>query len=253
MNHCFRDRTALVLGSTSGIGEGIARLFARCGANVILAGRSVEAGQAIAREIQEAGQKANFVRCDIEKEEDVAALVDAAVETYGQLDYAANCAGMNSIPMPVHKLASDHFDQVLAINLRGIFLAMKYELLHMVSRKRGTIVNIASTAGHVAFAGFAPYVASKHGLVGLTRAAALDYAGDNIRVNGVSPGPVDTPLLRQGLANLGQSMESKIQSNPMGRAGSVDEIADAVLWLCSDRASFVTGQFINADGGYTLR
>lgn len=249
----FAGKTALVLGGMSGIGEGTARLFARQGASVVIAGRNVQAGQAIASSIIADGGAACFLGCDIASEDDVAGLANRISTELGGLDCAVNSSGMNMIPRPVHEIGTAEFDEVMAVNLRGIFLAMKFQIQMMLKRGGGTIVNVASTAGHVVFAGFGTYAASKHGLIGLTKAAALDYAKCNIRVNGVSPGPVNTPLLREGLASLGQSMESKVTANPMERAGTVDELANIIAWLCSPRSAYVTGHFVNADGGYTLR
>lgn len=249
----FAGKVAVVLGGTSGIGEGVARLLARQGASVVISGRSAQAGRSIADSIQRKGGKACFLACDIASENDIASLADRISSELGGLDCAVNSSGINMIPRPLHEITAQEFDEVMAVNLRGIFLAMKYQVQLMLERGGGTIVNVASTAGHVAFAGFGTYAASKHGLAGLTKAAALDYAKQKIRVNGVSPGPVDTPLLRQGLASLGQSMESKVAANPMERAGTVEELADIISWLCSPRSTYVTGHFVNADGGYTLR
>lgn len=249
----FAGKVAVVLGGTSGIGAGAARLLAGRGAAVVVAGRNAPAGQAVVGSILAGGGSAAFVRCDIAREDDVAALMRRVSEEWGGLDCAVNSSGVNMPPHPLHQIGTRDFDELLAVNLRGIFLAMKHQIGLMLERGGGTIVNVASTAGHVAFAGFGGYAASKHGLVGLTKVAAVDYARRNIRVNGVSPGPVDTPLLRQGLAALGQSMDSKVRSNPMERAGTVEELAEIICWLCSPCSAYVTGHFIHADGGYTLR
>jgi len=253
MNLDFKGQVALVVGGTSGIGAATAAAYVEAGAAVMIAGRSADAGEDLAARLRSRGGTALFHRCDLQREDEVEAMMARVDEAYGRLDCAANCAGITLPPQRTHETPTALFDEVLAVNLRGIFLAMKHELAMMLRVCRGAIVNVGSTAGHVGFAGFCHYAASKHGLVGLTRAAAMDYAREGIRVNGVSPGPVDTPLLRRGLAALGQTMEDKVSANPMRRAGSPAELADIILWLSSAQSAYVTGHFVNADGGYTIQ
>jgi NAD(P)-dependent dehydrogenase (short-subunit alcohol dehydrogenase family) len=249
------DKVAIVTGGTSGIGKATALAFAREGANVVLSGRRKAEGADTVREIQSAGGDAIFVRTDVTNQSDVEALVDTACSTYGRLDVAFNNAGTGEgTSSSIHEKPTDVYDRVMNTNVRGVFLSLKYEIAAMVPHGRGAIVNTSSVSGLVGFPGAAAYVASKHAVIGLTRSAALEYAPLGIRVNAIAPGGTETPLLDR--ITGGSQTETRrefVGFHPMGRIGTPEEIAEAVLWLCSDKASFTTGHTLVADGGWTVR
>ena len=247
----FSGKTALVIGATSGIGRAAALAFAKAGANVVLSGLGEEQGRAVVAEIRDLGGQALFVEADVLNEADIRNVVTKAVDRFGRLHMAANNAGTEGSFGPVQDATSEDFDRIIGINLKGIFLGMKYQIPHMLEHGGGAIVNTASSAGVTGIANVAIYTASKHGVVGLTKATALELARSNIRVNAVAPGPVDTGLLARMIEG---KMDSSViaESVPMGRISDAGEIAGAILWLCSDAASFVTGHTLVADGGLTV-
>lgn len=243
----FDSRVVLVTGGTSGIGHAVARRVAEEGGAVVLGARGAQAGEAAAREL---GEKAVFVRADVTREEDAAALVAAAVERFGRLDGAFNNAGGVLGGGPLHELEAEAWDAEVALNLTSVFLCMKHEIAAM--RGGGAIVNNASIGGVSGIPGMAPYVAAKHGVVGLTRSAALAHADEGLRVNAIVTGNVDTPLYR-GLAGVPEDRERADlpAPNPAGRVAAPEEIAAFVAFLLSDEAAFITGAALAVDGGAT--
>jgi NAD(P)-dependent dehydrogenase (short-subunit alcohol dehydrogenase family) len=246
---------ALVTGGASGIGRATALTFAREGAKLIIADMNEDGGQQTVHLITEKGGEAIFVRTDVSKAVEVQALISTAVETYGRLDCAHNNAGISSRPRaPLHECTEETWDRVLAVNLKGVWLCMKYELIQMLKQSSGTIVNTASIMGLVgSWSGTAAYNASKHGVVGLTKTAALEYATSGIRVNAVCPGYIHTPLIEEALTSNPALEAQIITRHLVGRMGRPEEIAEAVVWLCSDAASFVTGHTLTVDGGYVAQ
>lgn len=252
MSREFEGKVALVTGGASGIGRATAVKFAIEGASVVVADVDQRGGQETVRMVKECGSEGIFVRADVSVESDVIALVETTIATYGKLDYAVNNAGIEGKSAPTAKLASDDFDRTIAINLRGVWLCMKYELPHLLET-RGAIVNMASIAGIVGFAGNAAYVASKHGVIGLTKTAALEYSKLGVRVNVISPGVIMTPMVERVGELEGEILEALEAMHPIGRTGTSEEVAEAVLWLCSPKSSFVTGVTLPVDGGYVAQ
>lgn len=243
-------KVALVTGAGSGIGRATALAFAREGANVVVADVVVEGGEETVALVKKAGGEAIFIKTDVAKAAEVEALVNTAVATYGRLDCAHNNAGIAGKSKTVVDDTEENWDRILAINLKGVWWCMKYEIAQMLKQGGGAIVNTASDAGLIGVRRGGAYVASKHGVVGLTKTAALEYAKAGIRVNCVCPGPIDTPML-QGIGGRNQAMiERMTAAQPGGRLGKPEEIAEAAVWLCSDAASFVTGLPMPVDGGY---
>jgi NAD(P)-dependent dehydrogenase (short-subunit alcohol dehydrogenase family) len=246
-------KVAVVTGASSGIGRATALAFAREGAKVVVADVTVEGGEETVAQVKKAGGEAIFVKTDVSKAVEVEALVAKAVATYGRLDCAHNNAGIAGNAKTIVDDTEDNWDRILAINLKGVWLCMKYEIAHMLKQGGGAIVNTASGAGLIGVRRGGAYVASKHGVVGLTKTAALEYAKAGIRVNCVCPGPIDTPML-QGIGGSNQVViERMVAAQPGGRLGKPAEIAEAAVWLCSDAASFVTGLPMPVDGGYTAQ
>jgi NAD(P)-dependent dehydrogenase (short-subunit alcohol dehydrogenase family) len=243
----FRGKVALVTGASRGIGAATAGALAAAGADVVLAARDEEALREQVDRIERARGRALAVPTDVGDEQSVRRLVDRTVEAFGRLDVACNNAAANgSRPTPLADLPTEVFDGAVQVTLRGVFLAMKYEIPAMLRAGGGAIVNMASTAGVDAVAGVAPYVACKHGVVGLTKVAALDYAAQGVRVNALAPGPI----LAGGLARAGEAAQRQAaMAMPMRRVGSPEEVAAAVVWLCSPAASFITGATVPIDGG----
>jgi NAD(P)-dependent dehydrogenase (short-subunit alcohol dehydrogenase family) len=254
----FQGRVALVTGGASGIGRVTAQIFAREGAKVIITTDSnIQGGEETVRLIQKAGGEATFIKCDVSKSKDVQALIDKGVETYGRLDYAFNNAGIGPdgkrVPLvPVVDCPEELWERTIAINLTGVFYCMKYEIRQMLKQKYGAIVNTSSVGAFKAVPGFSAYDASKIGLFGLTKAAALECATSGIRINVLCPGPTVRTQLMENLTGSRQGQkESMINMLPMKRMAEPEEMAETVMFLCSDAASYITGIAIPVDGGMT--
>ena len=246
-------KVALITGAGSGIGRASALVFAREGAKVALADIVVEGGEETVRMVKEAGGEAFFIKADVSNAADVEAMVNTVVDTYGRIDCAYNNAGIEGQLASTDEYAEDMFDKVIGINLTGVWLCMKYELPHMLKQGSGAIVNTASGAGLIGVAGMSAYVASKHGVVGLTKTAALEYAKSGIRVNAVCPGLIQTPMVERITNGHPQLGEALVAAEPIGRTGRPEEIAESVVWMCSDAASFVTGHAMSVDGGFVAQ
>jgi NAD(P)-dependent dehydrogenase (short-subunit alcohol dehydrogenase family) len=248
------DKVALITGGGSGIGRATALLFGREGAKVVIADYNPEGGERTAKEIREAGGSAIFQAADVSNPKDAEAIVAKAVETYGRLDCAFNNAGIEGQMMDTSECSLENWSRVIAINLTGVFLCMKYETAQMLKQGGGgSIVNTASAAGLIGLAGAPAYVAAKHGVAGLTKTAALEFARKGIRVNAVCPGFIRTPMVERALDKGSFSEEQIFAAEPMHRMGKPEEIAEAVLWLSSEASSFVTGLPMPVDGGYVAQ
>jgi NAD(P)-dependent dehydrogenase (short-subunit alcohol dehydrogenase family) len=247
----FNDHVAVVTGAGSGIGLATARAFAESGATVVLAGHHEQTLRTATAELASAGHQVLDVVCDVSDEEQVAALVQRTVDTFGQLDFAFNNAGIQVPPADAADEPAEIYDRVNAVNLRGVWACMKHELRQMREQGSGAIVNCSSLGGLVGLPGRAAYHASKHGVLGLTKSAALEYASRGIRINAICPGTIETPMVADMLAKGELDMDEAIANQPIARLGQADEIAAAVLWLCSPGSSFVLGVALPLDGGYT--
>ena len=252
MSGKFDGNVVIVTGGSIGIGQATAMRFAAEGAKVVVAARRVPEGEAVVRNIIKAGGDALFVKADVSKATEVETLIAQTVASFGGLDYAFNNAGSRGVGL-THELSEESWDETIATNLKGTWLCMKYEIMHMLEQGRGAIVNMSSTFGLVGFPNRVSYTASKHGVIGLTKTAALEYAQHGIRVNAVCPGAVRTPPVEQLITANPALAENFINSQPNGRIADPNEIVEAVLWLCSDAASFVTGHAMVIDGGYTAQ
>ncbi len=248
----FSGKTALVIGATSGIGRSTALAFASSGANVVIVGLGAEAGRQVESEARAAGKAgALFIQADVTKADEVEAAMTRAVERFGRVHMAVNNAGIEGRFGPVQSATDDDFDRIIGVNLKGIWHGLKVQIPHMLAHGGGAIVNTASSAGVTGIANIALYTASKHGVVGLTKATALELAKSNIRVNAVAPGPVNTGLLHRMIAGA-IDISTIAASVPMGRVSEPEETAQAIVWLCSDAASYVTGHTLVVDGGLTV-
>ena len=251
MENTFKDKVAIVTGGSSGIGKATALAFARKGAKVVIADwiENLETMDMI----ENLGGEAIFVKCDVSKSADVIALVEKTVATFGQLDFAFNNAGIEGTSSPTQDCSEENWDKTIGVNLKGIWLCMKYEIPVMLKKGKGVIVNCSSAAGLVGFQGLPAYVASKHGVIGLTKTAALECAKLGIRVNAVCPGVIQTPMIDRLTGKKKEAVEQFTDLEPVGRFGKPEEIANAVIWLCSDEASFVTGIAMPVDGGFVAQ
>src|SRR5947209_5817616 len=248
-NDRFTDKVVFITGAASGIGRATALAFAAEGARVAILDRSADALEEVKTSVKNAGAEVMAIPCDVSSPEQVQAAVTQILDRFGRLDIAFNNAGVENKAAPVHEIDLAEWDRILNINLRGTFVCMKHELAQMVRQDGGVIVNTSSGAGIRGVAGGAAYAASKHAILGLTRSAALDYAKQNIRVNAVLPGNIETPMMDRF---TGGDIQKAIDLEPVGRLGKPEEIAEAVLWMASDLGGFVTGAATVIDGGWSL-
>ena len=252
MNISFENKVALVTGAGSGLGLATAKAFAESGASVVLADWNEKAVRSAAEEMAAQGHKTLPIHCDVADDAQVEAMVEQTVAIFGRLDAAYNNAGVQNIVAETADASREDFDRVMAVNLRGVWSCMKFELRHMRKQGSGAIVNCSSLGGLVGAAGRGTYHAAKHGVLGLTKSAALEYAPKGIRINAVCPGIIETPMVAGMLATQAEAMKELMKDVPIARLGRAEEIADAVLWLCSPAASFVVGHALAVDGGFTI-
>ena len=243
---------ALITGAASGIGRAAAELFSARGARVVLADRD-EAGERVAATLRAGGRDAAFARCDVARPGDVRDLVAQALSRYGRLDWAFNNAGTEGVSARVEDIAPEDWDRTIAVNLTGVWHCMREEIPAMRRSGGGSIVNCSSIAGLCGFATAGAYTASKHAVVGLTRAAALECAAEGIRVNALCPGVIETPMVTRATHGDADAAAALVAGEPMGRMGTPEEVAEAALWLCGAGAGFVTGAALAVDGGWTAR
>jgi NAD(P)-dependent dehydrogenase (short-subunit alcohol dehydrogenase family) len=251
-NRQLAGKVAFVTGAANGIGRAAALAFAREGASVIAADVSEHNNRQTAHMVEELGGQALAVHCDVTRNEDVLRALKAATERFGRRDFAFNNAGIEYAPKPAADVTDEEWDRIIGVDLRGVFLCMKHEIPLMLQQGGGSIVNTSSGAGIKGFKGGAAYVAAKHGVIGLTKAAALDYAALNIRINAVCPGIIDTPMMDRFSGGTPEGRQTVIAQEPIGRMGEPAEIAAAVVWLCTPAASFVVGHAMVVDGGQTI-
>jgi NAD(P)-dependent dehydrogenase (short-subunit alcohol dehydrogenase family) len=251
MEQDFKNKVAVVTGGSFGIGRAAAISFAARGANVVIADW-VENDETTST-IKSAGGDAIFIKCDVSSDDSVKKMVDKTIAQYGRLDYAFNNAGVEGLSAPTHECTIENWDRTVDVNLKGVWLCMKYEIPHMLKQRKGAIVNNASIAGLVGFPNIPAYVASKHGVIGLTKNAALEYAKLGIRVNVVCPGVIKTPMIDRFTGKNKEVEKQFASAEPIGRLGQPEEVAEAVMWLCSDASSFVTGLSMAVDGGWVAQ
>ena len=250
MEKIFLDKVAFITGGSYGIGRATAIAFARRGATVVIADCSEDKEGTTLRRVKEAGGEGMFIQCNVGDAAKVKEAIKKTIDTYGRLDFAFNNAGIEGLQAPVHECSEENWDKTLQVNLKGVWLCMKEELIEMRKEKRGSIVNCASVAGLSGFANLPAYVASKHAIVGLTKSGALENAKEGVRVNAVCPGVIHTAMVNRVMHGDKELQKQYISMEPVGRMGEPEEIAEAVIWLCSDMASFVTGQALAVDGGF---
>ena len=251
MEETFKNKVAIVTGGSFGIGRATAIAFAKKGAKVVVADW-VEDNETIEK-IKSLGGEALFVKCDVSKASDVKSLVEETISTFGRLDYAFNNAGIEGAGGITTECTEENFDKTVGVNLKGVWLCMKYEIPEILKQGKGAIVNCASIAGLVGFPGLPIYVATKHGVLGLTKTAALEYVKQGIRVNAVCPGAIKTPMIDRLTGKKKEAEDQFAAMEPIGRMGEPEEVANTVLWLCSDESSFVTGHAMAVDGGWVAQ
>ncbi|MEH2194359.1 MAG: SDR family oxidoreductase [Nostoc sp.] len=253
-NGNYTGKVAFVTGAANGIGRATALAFAREGANVVVADISEQGNQETVRMIEELGKQAIAIRCDVTQAEEVKAALAKTIEAFGRLDFAFNNAGIEPRkPTPTAEYEEEEWNRIIDTNLRSVFLCMKYEIPLILKQGGGAIVNTSSGAGIIGIKGSPAYTAAKHGVIGLTKSAALDYAAQNIRINAVCPGYINTPMMDRFTGGTAEGRAKVIAEEPIGRMGKPDEIAAAVVWLCSDAAAFVVGHAMVIDGGQTVQ
>jgi NAD(P)-dependent dehydrogenase (short-subunit alcohol dehydrogenase family) len=250
----FQDKVALVTGGGTGIGRATALDFAEKGASVVITDINIHEAKKTVKAIEEAGGKALFVQADVSNSEDMKGAVAETLKVFGRLDFACNNAGIEGVSAPTGEMKEESWQQVIDVNLSGVFYSMKYEIPAMLRSGGGAIVNMASILGQVGFANSAAYTAAKHGVLGLTKAAALEYSAAGIRVNAVCPAFIDTPMLERAGITSDENVRKVMESmHPIGRLGRAEEIAKVVTFLCSPDASFIAGEAVLVDGGYVAR
>lgn len=248
----FKNKTTIVTGAASGIGKSTAELYAKEGANVVLSDVDEKKGNAAVETINKNGGNAIFIKADVSSHDDCRSLVEQTVKHFGRLDVACNNAGIGGEQNPIADYSIENWNKVIAVNLSSVFYCMKYEIKAMLEGGGGSIVNIASILGNTSFENSAAYVSAKHGVVGLTKNAAVEYAKKNIRVNSVGPAFIHTPLIAE-LEKDKEALNFLVSLHPIGRLGKPEEVAELVIWLSSDKASFVTGSYYPVDGGYLAK
>lgn len=253
MDKQFQNQVALVTGGSFGIGRATCIAFAQRGAKVVIADWIEDKEDTTQRLVKEAGSESLFVRCDVSKADDVKALINKTMATFGRLDFAFNNAGIEGRLAPTHECPEENWDKTIGINLKGVWLCMREEILQMRKQGKGAIVNCASVAGLGGFPGLPAYVASKHAVVGLTKTAALENATEGIRINAVCPGVIHTTMIDRVTGQDKEVEKQYTAMEPIGRMGKPEEVAEAVVWLCSDAASFVTGDAMTVDGGFSAK
>jgi NAD(P)-dependent dehydrogenase (short-subunit alcohol dehydrogenase family) len=249
----FQGKVALVTGGTSGIGRATAIAFAKEGAKVVVAGRRAAEGDETVRQIRAKGGEALFVPTDVSQEAQVKNLIGRTLEQFGRLDFAFNNAGIEQTPTPLLEQKMETYNQVMDINVKGVWLSMRHEIPAMLKTGGGSIVNTSSALGLIAFAGMEIYVASKHAVIGLTKSAALEFSSKGIRINAVLPAVIETDMFRRFSGDSPEARAAMTAMHPIGRIGKSEEIADAVIWLSSSKSSFVTGHSLLLDGGFTAQ
>ncbi|MDD4974712.1 MAG: SDR family oxidoreductase [Bacteriovorax sp.] len=253
MNLNLKNKVVIITGASSGIGAASALAFAREGASVVVADVQIARGEELVSRIQAEDGKAVFIKCDVSLESDVKNMVAKTVEKFGHLNCAFNNAGVEGDSANTMMCSNENWDKIMNINLKGVWLCMKYQIPEMLKNGGGSIVNCSSVAGIVGFSGSPAYTASKHGVIGLTQAAALEFAVKKIRVNAICPGIIQTPMIERFTHGEAEVTKMLMEGEPAGRMGLPEEIAQAALWLCSDASSFVTGHPLVVDGGWVAR